>query len=78
MPGRNLRKAVETVQATDRIAHAEVRQGLVVDESAWAIKTRNYDLVCMESSFDGAALRQLYSPNVVARHKLSNFARFGG
>jgi nucleotide-binding universal stress UspA family protein len=66
MLGRNLRKAVEIVQAAGLTAHAEVRQGHVVEEIASAMKAGNYDLLCMGSPFSGNALRQLYAPNVTA------------
>jgi len=64
--GRNLRKAVETVQAVGLTAHAEVRQGNVVEEISSAMKVGNYDLLCMGSPVSGNALRQLYAPNVTA------------
>ena len=66
MLGRNLRRAVETVQAAGLAAHAEVRQGKVVEEISSAMKAGNYDLLCMGSPVGGNALRQLYAPNVTA------------
>jgi nucleotide-binding universal stress UspA family protein len=90
MLGRNLRKAVETVQAAGLTARVEVRQGHVVEEIVSAMKAANYDLVCMGSPFGGNALRQLYAPNVTAeiaessrcpvltaRHKFVQFAHPG-
>ena len=71
--GRNLRKAVETAQAAGLTAHVEVRQGNVVEEIASAMKTGNYDLLCMGSQFGGNALRQLYAPNVTA--EIAEYAR---
>ena len=64
--GRNLRKAVETVEAAGLIAHVEVRRGHVVEEIDSVLKAGNYDLLCMGSPFGGNALRQLYAPNVTA------------
>jgi nucleotide-binding universal stress UspA family protein len=64
--GRNLRKAVESVQAVGLTARAEVRQGNVVEEISSTMKAGNYDLLCMGSPFGGNALRQLYAPNVTA------------
>lgn len=66
MLGRNLRKAVETVQAAGLTAHLEVRQGHVVEEIASALKATKYDLLCMGSPYGGNALRLLYTPNVTA------------
>ena len=66
MLGRNLRKAVETVQAAGLTVHVEVRQGNVVEEITSAMKAGNYDLLCMGSPIGGNALRQLYAPNVTA------------
>ena len=71
--GRNLRKAVETAQAAGLTAQVEVRQGNVVEEIASAMKTGNYDLLCMGSQFGGNALRQLYAPNVTA--EIAEYAR---
>jgi len=64
--GRNLRKAVETVEAAGLQARLEVRQGHIVEEIMAAMKKGNYDLLCMGSSYGGNALRQLYAPNVTA------------
>ncbi len=64
--GRNLRKAVETVQAAGLTAHVEVRRGHIVEEIAAVLKAGNYDLLCMGSPYGGNALRQLYAPNVTA------------
>jgi nucleotide-binding universal stress UspA family protein len=64
--GRNLRKAVETVEAAGLIAKVEVRQGHVVEEIESALKAGNYDLLCMGSQYGGNPLRQLYAPNVTA------------
>ena len=64
--GRNLRKAVETVEAAGLHAQVEVRRGHVVEEIESTLKAGNYDLLCMGSPYGGNALRQLYTPNVTA------------
>jgi len=64
--GRNLRKAVDTVEAAGLTAKVEVRRGNVVEEIASVLKAGNYDLLCMGSPYGGKALRQLYAPNVTA------------
>ena len=64
--GRNLRKAVDTVEAVGLTARVEVRRGHIVEEIASALKVGNYDLLCMGSPYGGNALRQLYAPNVTA------------
>jgi nucleotide-binding universal stress UspA family protein len=64
--GRNLRKAVETVEAAGLTAHVEMRRGHVVEEIDAVLKAGNFDLLCMGSSYSGNALRQLYAPNVTA------------
>lgn len=64
--GRNLRKAVDTVEAAGLTARVEVRRGHIVEEIDSVLKTGNYDLLCMGSPFGGNALRQLYAPNVTA------------
>ena len=64
--GRNLRKAVETVEASGLTARVEVRRGHIVEEIALVLKAGNYDLLCMGSPYGGNALRQLYAPNVTA------------
>jgi nucleotide-binding universal stress UspA family protein len=64
--GRNLRKAVDTVEAAGLTARVEVRRGHVVEEIDSVLKAGNYDLLCMGSPYGGNALRQLYAPNVTA------------
>src|SRR5258706_12485717 len=66
--GRNLRKAVETVQAAGLTAHVEVRRGHIVEEIAAVLKAGNYDLLCMGSPYGGNALRQLYGANGTAEN----------
>jgi len=66
MLGRNLRRALETVQAQGLTADVDVRQGHIVEEISSALKAGNYDLLCMGSAYGGNALRQLYAPNVTA------------
>jgi nucleotide-binding universal stress UspA family protein len=64
--GRNLRKAVETVEAAGLKARVKVLRGHVVEEIESVLKAANYDLICMGSPYGGNALRQLYAPNVTA------------
>jgi len=64
--GRNLRKAVETVESVGLTARVEVRRGHIMEEIDSVLKAGNYDLLCMGSPFGGNALRQLYAPNVTA------------
>jgi len=64
--GRNLRKAVEAVEAAGLTPQVEVRRGYVVEEIVAEMKAGNYDLLCMGSPYGGNALRQLYAPNVTA------------
>jgi len=64
--GRNLRKAVDTVEAVGLTARVEVRRGHIVEEIDSVLKAGNYDLLCMGSPFGGNAFRQLYAPNVTA------------
>ena len=64
--GRNLRKAVETVEAAGLKATVDVRQGHVVEEITAALKAKEFDLLCMGSPYGGNPLRQLYAPNVTA------------
>ncbi len=64
--GRNLRKAVDTVQAAGLTARVEARRGNVVEEIESVLKAGDYDLLCMGSPYGGNALRQLYAPNVTA------------
>jgi len=64
--GRNLRKAVNTVEAVGLITDVLVRRGHIVEEIDSVLKTGNYDLLCMGSPYGGNALRQLYAPNVTA------------
>jgi len=64
--GRNLRKAVDTVEAAGLTARVEVRRGHIVEEISTVLKAGNYDLLCMGSPYGGNALRQLYAPNVTA------------
>jgi len=64
--GRNLRRAVETVEAAGLRANVEVRKGNIVEEINSVLKTGNYDLLCMGSPYGSNALRHLYAPNVTA------------
>ena len=66
MLGRNLRNALEVVEAAGMHADVQVRRGNVVEEITSELKKGGYDLLCMGSPFSGNALRQLYSPNVTA------------
>jgi nucleotide-binding universal stress UspA family protein len=64
--GRNLRKAVETVESAGLTPRVEVRRGHVLEEIDSVVKAGSYDLLCMGSPYGGNALRQLYAPNVTA------------
>jgi len=64
--GRNLRKAVDTVEAMGLTTQVEVRRGHVVEEIDSVLKAGDYDFLCMGSPYGGNALRQLYAPNVTA------------
>ena len=64
--GRNLRKALEVVQAVGLKADVQLRRGNVVEEITSELKAGKYNLLCMGSPFSGNALRQLYTPNVTA------------
>lgn len=66
IPGRNLRRALETAQKAGMNARALTRQGNVVEEILAEIKSGNYDLVCMGSAYSVHTLRQYYAPNVTA------------
>jgi nucleotide-binding universal stress UspA family protein len=64
LPGRNLRRALETARASGLSATVKARQGNVVEEILEEMKTGQYDLICMGSAHGVNGLRQLYAPNV--------------
>jgi nucleotide-binding universal stress UspA family protein len=71
LPGRNLRRALETAREAGLSASIKARQGNVVEEILEEIKDEGYDLICMGSAHGVNGLRQLYGPNVtdeVAEH----------
>jgi nucleotide-binding universal stress UspA family protein len=64
LPGRNLRRALETARAAGLTASVKARQGNVVEEILAEVKGGDYDLVCMGSPYSARGLRQMYAPNV--------------
>ena len=71
LPGRNLRRAVDSARAAGLTATAKARQGNVVEEILAEVKEGNYDLICMGSLYSARGLRQMYATNVtdeVAEH----------
>ncbi len=64
LPGRNLRKALETARAAGLKARIKGRQGNIIEEIQAEIVEGEYDLVCMGSPYGGHGLRHLYGPNV--------------
>jgi len=66
LPGRSLRKALEMAREAGLKAKAVAREGNIVEQILAEIKTGDYDIVCMGSSYSGHSLRQLYTANVTA------------
>jgi nucleotide-binding universal stress UspA family protein len=66
LPGRSLRKALETALSLGVKASVTVRQGKVEEEILDEIQQGNYDLICMGSPYGANILRQLYTPNITA------------
>ncbi len=64
LAGRNMRRALEAARAAGLTAELKARQGNVVEEILAEIKSGNYDLVSMGSTYSGHGLRHLYGPNV--------------
>ncbi len=64
--GRYLRAGLQTAQAMGVDAQVKIRQGTVVDEILSEIKTGDYDLVCMGSTYSSQELRQFFTPNITA------------
>lgn len=66
LPGRTLRKALETALKAEVTVRVITRQGNAVEEILAEMKAGDYDIVCMGSSYSSHSLRQLYTPNVTA------------
>ncbi len=66
LAGRSLRKALELAGEAGVNAKAVVREGNIVEQILVEIKSGDYDIVCMGSSYSAHSLRQLYTPNVTA------------
>jgi nucleotide-binding universal stress UspA family protein len=66
LPGRSLRKAMETAQSIGVKASVAARQGKVEEEILDEIQHGNYDLICMGSPYSASIMRQLYTPNITA------------
>lgn len=64
--GRYLREGLQAAQQMGLQAFVKVRNGLVVDEILDEIKSGNYDLVCMGSTYSSHGLRQFFTPNITA------------
>ena len=66
LPGRSLRKALETAESIGVKASVIARQGKVEEEILDEIQHGNYDLICMGSPYSASIMRQLYTPNITA------------
>ncbi len=66
LPGRTLRKALQTARQAGVEARVITRQGNPIEEIRAEVKAGDYDLLCMGSPFSAHSLRQLYTPNVTA------------
>jgi len=66
LTGRMLRQALNVVQSAGVSAEIKVRHGRVVSEILEEIRSGDYDLVCMGSSYSAHGLRHLYLPNITA------------
>lgn len=66
LAGRGLRKALTMAKEAGVSAKAVTREGNIVEEIIAEIKSGDYDMVCMGSSYSGHSLRQYYAPNVTA------------
>ncbi len=64
LPGRNLRRAVETARQAGLVTSVVARQGNVVEEILGEMRDGNYDLVCLGSSYSAHGLRQMYTLDV--------------
>jgi nucleotide-binding universal stress UspA family protein len=66
LTGRMLRQALNVAQSAGVSAEIKVRHGRVVSEILEEIRSGDYDLVCMGSSYSAHGLRHLYLPNITA------------
>jgi nucleotide-binding universal stress UspA family protein len=66
LPGRGLKKALESAGQCGLEARVSTRQGNVVEEILAEIREGQYDMVCMGSAYSAITLRQLYTPDVTA------------
>jgi nucleotide-binding universal stress UspA family protein len=64
LPGRNIRRALETARAAGLTAFVKARQGNIVEEILAELKEGDYDLVCMGSPYSAHGLRHMYAPNI--------------
>jgi nucleotide-binding universal stress UspA family protein len=65
-PGRNLRNALATAQGLGVEANVRARNGNIVEEILDEIKTGQYQLTCMGSSFSAHGLRHMMTANITA------------
>ena len=66
LPGRGLRRALETAREFELSASTRVRNGNIIQEIQGEAREGGYDLVCMGSPYSAHGLRHLYTPNVTA------------
>ena len=66
LTGHYLRAGLKTAQQMGVEALVKIRRGTVVQEIMAEIKTGDYDLVCMGSTYSSHGLRQFFTPNVTA------------
>ena len=66
LAGRSLRKALDLAKDAGVAAKAITRAGDIVGQIIEEIRSGDYDMVCMGSSYSAHSLRQLYAPNVTA------------
>jgi nucleotide-binding universal stress UspA family protein len=66
LTGHYLRAGLQTAREMGVESLVKIREGLVVQEILNEIKTGNYDLVCMGSTYSSQGLRQFFTPNVTA------------
>lgn len=66
LPGRGLRRALESARELELNASTKVRSGNIIQEIQQEVKEGGYDLVCMGSPYSAHGLRHLYTPNVTA------------
>ncbi len=65
-PGRNLRNALATARGLGVETNIRARNGNIVEEILDEIKTGQYQLICMGSSFSAQGLRHMMTANVTA------------